>query len=172
MPLGDLGGADPAVDRRTDLGIAEIDLGDVELRLGTRDLRGQRTFVGDVLVYRLLLAGRRLYQVLRPRELLLGEGVLRFELSDIRLVVVDLSLERRLFELIKEIALLDLGALDEQPLFEKRRDPRDQRHPSDRLDAANELVGLRDLLPFGPHDADRRRPGRRGLGPGGDGKHV
>ena len=82
-----------------------------------------------------------------------------------RLVGVDLGLKRRLLEQIEQIALLDLGALDKQPLFEKRGDPGDERHPAHRLDAADELVGLGDLLALGAHHADRRRPARRRLRP-------
>ena len=91
--------------------------------------------------------------------------MLRFELRDIGLVEVHLRLKRRLLELVEQIALLDLGALDKQPLFEKRGDPCNERHPPDRLDAPDKLVGLRDLLPFGAHDPDRRRP-LCGLRPG------
>ena len=104
-------------------------------------------------------AGRRgLQQVLRALERQLGIAVLRFELRDVGLVVVDLRLKRRLLELVEQIALLDFGALDKKPLFEKGGDPRHQRHPPDRLNAPDELVGLRDLLPLGTHDPDRRRP--------------
>ena len=90
-----------------------------------------------------MLAGDGLQQILRALERQLGIAVLRFELRDIRLVGVDLRLKRRLLEEVEEIALLDLGALDKQPLFEKGGDPGDQRHPPDRLDAADKLVGLR-----------------------------
>ena len=105
---------------------------------------------------------------MRPLERQLGIAVLRFELSDIGLVVLDLRLKRRLFELVEEIPLFDLGALDKQALFEKSGDPRDERHPPDRLDAADELIGLSDLLALGPDHPHRRRPARRGLrlGPG------
>ena len=91
--------------------------------------------------------------------------MLRFELSDVRLVEVDLRLKRRLLELVEEVVPLNLGALDKQPLFEKCGDPRNQRHPTDGLDSSDKLVGLSDLLPLGTHHADRRRSGCR-LGPG------
>ena len=93
----------------------------------------------------------------------LGITVLRFELSDIRLVEVHLRLKRRLLQLIEEIVLFDLGAFDKEPLFEKRGDPRNERYSPDRLDATDELVGLGDLLPLRAHDPDRRRPAWRGL---------
>ena len=100
----------------------------------------------------------RLQQVLRALERQLGIGVLRLQLRHIRLVSLDLRLKRRLLEAVEEIALLDLGALDEEPLFEKRADPGNERHPTHRLDAADELVGLGDLLALGAHHPDRRRP--------------
>src|SRR4029453_2208647 len=93
----------------------------------------------------------------------LGIAVLRFELRDIGLVVLYLRLKRRLLELVEEIAVFDLGALDKEPLFEKGGDPRDQRHPPDRLNATDKLVGLGDLLPLGAHHTDRRRPAWRRL---------
>ena len=118
----------------------------------------------------LLLAGRRFYQVLRASQLLLGISVLGFELRDIRFVGVDLRLKRRLLEEVEEIALFDLGAFDEQALFEIGADPGDERHPSDGLNAADEFVGLRDLLPLGAHHPDRGRAAGRGLGAGGNRK--
>ncbi len=115
------------------------------------------------MVNLLLPSGRRLKQVPGARELLCGKGVLRFELGDIGLVEIDLRLKRRLFELVEEVALFDLGALDKFALFEKGGDAGDQRHASDRLDAADEFVRLRDVLASDAHDPDRRRPVRRGL---------
>ena len=108
---------------------------------------------------------------MRALERQLGVAVLRFELGDVGLVVLHLRLKRRLLEEVKKITLLDLGALDKEPLFEKRADPGDQRHPAYRLDAADKLVGFGDLLALGAHHPDRRRPGGRRLGPGGDGEH-
>ena len=102
-------------------------------------------------------------QILRALEGQLGVAVLRVELRDIRLVVINLGLKRRLFEEVKQVALFDLGAFDKGPLFEKRGDPGDQRHPADRLDAPDELVGLGDLLALGADHPDRRWPARHGL---------
>ena len=48
----------------------------------------------------------------------------------------------------------------------KRGDPSDERDPAHRLDAADELVGLSDLLPLGAHHPDRRRPAERRLSRG------
>ena len=54
--------------------------------------------------------------------------------------------------------------------LKKSADPGNQRHPPHRLDAADKLVGLGDLLALGAHDPDRRRPGGNGLGVSGDGE--
>ena len=137
----------------------------MQLRLGGLDLRRQRAFLSERGINVRLLAGDGLQQILRPLERQLGIAVLRFELSDIGLVVLDLRLKRRLFELVEEIPLFDLGALDKEPLFEKGGDPGNQCHTSDRLDPPDELIGLRDLLALGAHHPDRRRP-RCGLRPG------
>jgi hypothetical protein len=92
--------------------------------------------------------------------------VLGIELRDISLVEIDLRLKRRLFEQIEKVAFFDFGALDELSLVEKRANPRHQGYSSDRLDAADEFVRLRDLLLLHTHDANRRRPSRRRLRPG------
>jgi hypothetical protein len=82
-----------------------------------------------------------------------------------------LRLKRGLLEEVEEVAPLDLGALDKKPLFEERGDPGNERHPPHRLDAADELVGLNDLLALGAHDPNRRRSARRGLRRSRSGKH-
>ena len=150
-------------------GVAEIDFGLFELGLGAGDLRRQSALRGEGGIDCRLLAGDGLKQVLRAFEGQLGVLVLRLELRDVGLVVIDLRLERRLLQLVEEIALFDLGAFDKKPLFEKGGDPGDQRHPAHRLDAADKLVGLGDLLAVGAHHPDRRRPGR-GLSLGADGQ--
>ncbi len=89
----------------------------------------------------------------------LGVAVLRLELGHVGSVEVDLGLKRRLFEQVEQVAFFDLGTLGKQPLFEKRGDPGDKFHPTDRLDAADELVGLGDLLLLGACRTNRGRPG-------------
>jgi len=77
-------------------------------------------------------------------------AVLRLQLSDIGLGGVGLSLKRRLFKLIKEIAFFDFRAFNKQPLFEKRRNSCDDRDSANCLDPADEFIGLCYLLPLGP----------------------
>src|SRR5439155_15237523 len=133
-------------DRRADFGIAETDLGDLQLRLGGLALGRKGALRGEGAIDRRLLAGGGLQQVLRALERQLGVAVLRLELLHIGLVGIDLSLERGLLEEVQEVVLLYLRALHKEPLLEKSADPRNQRHPADCLNAADELVGFGDLL--------------------------
>jgi hypothetical protein len=93
--------------------------------------------------------------------------VLRLQLLHSRLVRLNLRLKRGLLKAVKQIAIFDLGALDEEPLLEERADPGNER-PSHRLDPADELVSLGYLLALGAHHPDRRWPMGRWLsvGPG------
>ena len=94
--------------------------------------------------------------------------VLRLQLLHRCLISLNLRLKRGLLEAVKQIALFDLGALDEELLLEERADPGNERHPSHRLDPADELVSLGHLLALGAHHPDRRWPTGRWLsvGPG------
>ena len=82
--------------------------------------------------------------------------MLRFELGHARLGGIDLRLEWRLLELVEQVALGDLRALDEQSFFEKGADARDKVHPAHGLNSADKLVGLGNLLSFGANDPNRR----------------
>jgi hypothetical protein len=141
------------------------------LRLGARNLRRQGAFRGERGIDVCLRAGGCPQEFLGAIERHLGIAVLSFQLLDVCLARIDLGLKRRLLQLVEQIPLLDLRALDEHPPLQESGDARDQRHPSYRLNPADELVGLGDLLALGAHDADRWRPGRCGLGPGADRKH-
>ena len=155
--------ADLAVDRRADFGIAEIDLGLSQLRLGAGDLRRQRAFRSK-RCYRRSTAGRRASStgICARSSVSSALWCCASQLLDSCLVSIDLRLKWRLLEEVEQIALLDLGALDKELLFEERADPGNQRHPPDRLNAADELVGLGDLLALGAHDPDRHwSTGRR-----------
>jgi hypothetical protein len=105
----------------------------------------------------------RFQEGLRPFERLFGIAVLRLQLIYGRLVRVDLRLKWRLLEEVQEIALFNLGALDKESLFQECIDPGNERHPPHRLDTADELIGLNDLLPRGAYHPDCRRPAGRGL---------
>src|SRR5262245_49402326 len=76
--------------------------------------------------------------------------MLRIQLIDGGLGGVNLSLKRWLFELIKEIAFLDLRPFNKQPLFEKCCNARNKGDPAHGLDPANEFIGLSYLLPLSP----------------------
>ena len=139
-----------------------------QLSLCSSDLRRKSAFRGKRGIDGRLVAGRCLQQGLRAPKRQLGIVMLRLQLLHRCLVSLNLRLKWGLLEAVKQIALFDLGALDEELLLEERADPGNERHPSHRLDPADELVGLRHLLALGVHHPDRWRPtgGRLSLGPG------
>src|SRR6185436_4383978 len=111
-----------------------------------------------------LLSGGRVQQHSGPLQGQLSIAMLRGVLVDACLGAVDLRLEGGLFEHIEQVALLDFGTLDKVALVEKGSDASDERYTPDRLDTADKLLGLRDLLPLDADYADRWRTARRRLG--------
>ena len=96
IAFGDRGAADLAVDRRADLGVAEVDLGGLQLRLRAGDLRRKGALRGERGVDGRLLPGGRASTASGPaRRVSCGIAVLRLELLDGRLGAVDLRLKRR-----------------------------------------------------------------------------
>ena len=98
-------------------------------------------------------------------------AVLGLQLFHGGLVRIDLRLERRLLKKVEKIIFLYLGAFDKESLYQERGDPGNERHSAHRLNAADELVGLSNLLALGAHHPDRWWTARRGLRHGWSGKH-
>ena len=155
------GAADLAVDRRANVGVAEIDLRLVELRLGAQHLGLEGQLVRLRGVDGRLLPGRGVEQRLGARQGQVGVLQLRLVLSDHRLLRLDIGLERALLEAVEQLALLDFRAFGEVALVKESRDAGDEVDPVGRLDAADILARRGDRLPDGRHDADRRRRRRR-----------
>ncbi len=160
LPTVILGTADLAADRRMDLGIGQVDLCDAQLRLRTRKLCRLRPLRGNRIVHRRALTGGRVQQRLRAGELDIGVGEPGAGIRDGRLLLRHRGHERRLFQAIEQIALLHLGAFDEQALIEECGHPRGERHAVHSLDAADEFGRLGDGLTRRADHADRRRPTR------------
>ena len=134
---GDGGAADLAVDRRADLGVVEIDLRLLQLRLGAQDLRLQSAWAlaSAVSTVACWPAGVFSSAWARPSTIC-GVRKLRLELRDRRLLGLDVGLKRPLLQPVQQLTLLDLGAFGEQHLVEIGRDARHQVDPVGRLDAA------------------------------------
>ena len=125
------------------------------------DLGRLRALVGDRVVDRGSLAGRRAQQRLRAGKLDVGVGEPRAGIGDGGLLLRHRGLERRALQAVEQVALLHLGAFGEQPLLEERGDAGGERDAVHRLDAADELGCLGDRLARRAHHADRRRAARR-----------
>ena len=162
----DRGPADLAGDGGPDLGISQVDLGDAQLRLRRHHLRRLGPLVGDRVIDVRSLARRRVQQGLRPLKLDIGVRQTRAGVGDRGFLLGNRGLERRAFQAVEQVALLDFGALGEQALFQEGGDAGGDRHPLDCLDAADEFRGFGDRLGLDTDDADRWRAGR-GLGAGG-----
>ncbi len=154
---GERGEPDPPVDRRADLGVAEIDLRLVELRLRLHDARQRPLFVRlalvdgglrDVVVADELLAALQLQLCVDLRRLGLGERGAR---------LLDGSLVRRLLDPEQQIALLDLLPFGEIALLDEARHARDDIDFVDRRDPSDVVAGLRDLAADHGRDGNGRR---------------
>ena len=155
--------ADAAVDRRADVGVAEVDL-----RL--RQRRPHLQHLGPAGVERrLVLVDDRLRAPLLPGQLELsgilqvGVGRLGLGRGEVRLRLVDLRLELHLLELVKQLARLDVLTFAEQHLVEKALDASAHVDLVDRLDPPDEFEGLADPLQRCRAYADGRRRRRGGL---------
>src|SRR5882672_8726339 len=149
VTFGHRGAADLAVDGRTDIGVVEVDLGRLHLGLGGLHLGLQAALVGERRVVGRLLTGGPAEQGTRPVGGQFGVFERRLQLRYNRLLRRKVGLERTPFEKIELISLLDLVALFEQPLFQKRGDARDHVDPVDRLDPSEKFAG------FGNRSLDR-----------------
>ena len=143
---GDRGAADLAVDRRTDLGVGEIDLRLFLLCLRRQHLGRVGQHGGARRIDGGLLAGWRLDQRFGALKRQRGIRELRLGLLHGCFLGFQIGLERRLLQHVEQVALLHLGAFDEVPLFQERGDAGDQIDPVHRGDAADEFGSLGDRL--------------------------
>ncbi len=151
----DIGFADLAVDRRRDIGIAEIDVRRVQIGLIGHDgalgllVRGKRLIAGDDS------AGILVEQILRALQLDRGEHLGRFGSLQIALGLLDVGLEQSLLDAVERIALLDLVAFLEKDLVQITLDPRSDLDAIGRFDAPDEIARLCNRPFLGIDSADR-----------------
>ena len=161
-----------SVERRRHQGVAEVQLGERDLRLGRQNVGfGRLLFehpVVDVdLGGRVLLEQRGV-----PADLEMGVVAGDDRRLQLRLGLLELVLVLVLLDGEQKIALLDELAVFEMDLFQIARHAGDQLDRIDRLGVAGDDQGLADRLNFRQDDGDRRPGGvggrrlhgRRGLG--------
>ena len=149
--------ADPAGDRRLDVGVAEIELGRGQVRLLPAQVGlGLAGAAGGLVQPRL---GRRLLldQLRLAPPLDLGEVQRRLGAGDRGVDVLDLGLVGRLLDHEQQVARLDVLALGEQPLLEEALDPGAQVDLVHGLDPAGEAGRGRDVARLDLDHRDRRR---------------
>jgi hypothetical protein len=152
---------DPAVDRRADVGVAEIGVGLLESGLGLHDPAGGRVQRRLVLIDDGLRAELPFGKFELPAVLEVGIGRCRLGDHEVCLGLIDQGLELHLFDLIQQVSGLHLLAFAEQDLFEKPLDARANLDLVHRLDVADEFERPAHALERHQPDADRGRRRRR-----------
>ena len=156
--------AGTAVDRRTHLGVFEIEPGDHGGRLGGADIGRGLRIGGQALVELVRRDHAFLDQLPRARHLGAGQLGTGVRPCQIGLGAQQLGLVRALVDDEQHLALLDLFAFLETEPLDMAGHSRPDIHRVHRLDMAGELVPLRHLFDHHLGHTDGRRRGRRGLG--------
>ena len=155
--LGDQGAADPAVDGRTNAGVAEIERGARDVRLAGGDVglrlppRRDRRLVLD------LRGGPAGQQLPHAPRLLLGLLVHRLRLGQRRLRGLELHFERLRIHPVQHLARLHVGALPERAFDHDARDARTHLGDAHGRNAAGQLVHIGARRRLQRDDADARR---------------
>ncbi|MEI9894721.1 MAG: hypothetical protein WDN28_12735 [Chthoniobacter sp.] len=157
--------AHPSVDRRRHARPIEIQLrgvhgGLVGGQLGIGPIETGLAGIVILLRDRLLLN-----QILRPAQLRLGQRQLRLVLGEVRLLVLQVRLERAVIDHEEQIALLDQRPFLERRLLDDAADPRRDIRRLGRNEVAGKFVPIGHLAVQRKAHGDqrRRRSGRRRL---------
>ncbi len=147
--------ADPACNRRHNIGIGQIDFGRAQIGLGGNCRAFGRLFGSDALV-----AGRNrsrigLDQFLGALTLDFGIGELCLGSDQRAFGLLYGGLERILLDAKQQLALFDEIALVEQPLLQEAGNPRPYVDMVDGLDPPDEFLALVDRLGGNDHGRDR-----------------
>ena len=138
IALGDVGAADPPGNRRDDFGIAKIDFGGLQVGLVAQDLAFCLLVRGKRLIPRDLRACALCQQVLRPRELRLGEHFRGLAACQGAFRLLDGRLEQPFLDAIEGITFLDRITLLEQHRLQEALYARPYLDAIDRFDAARQ----------------------------------
>jgi hypothetical protein len=153
--------ANPAADRRSDVGIGQLDLSVAKVGLGLHDRSFGLTLLGRALVE---LRDRRIAftgQLGGSGQLLFGIGEGRLGGGELGLTLVDRRFERFLLDGEDHLALFDLVPVLEQARTEETLDAGSQIDFFEGLGTPDELELFGHRAQLGRLDQHRRRP--RGL---------
>lgn len=155
-----VGGADPACKRRTDQGVAFLDLQIVQRRLIGLDSGGQGVGLRLGVINVDLRGGALADQVGEAAEIALGTLELRLILGQRPLGLLDLGVDLAAVEREQQIAFRDLGAVLEMHRDDGGLDPRFQRHAGDWRHGPDriDVDGDGFALGLGQFDRDHARP--------------
>ncbi len=154
---GEIGDADAAVDRRADLGIAEIDLGLFEQGLRFQNIGLGGLLGGLVLIDRRLRDVLVFHQFLGALQLQVGVHLRRLGPGEIGLLLIHGGLVSIRLDAKQQIAGLDHLAFGEIALPDKAGHTRDDIDLVDGNDAADEIAGFRHLAIGHSNDRNRGR---------------
>ena len=158
------GEPDAAVDRRCDVGVAEVLLRDGHGGLVLQHARLGAFEIGAILIEERLRNRLVLQELQASIEGELGIQLLSLRGGEIGLGLIQAGLVLRLLDLVEQVAGLDVLPFREQHLLEESLHTCAKLHGVGGLDAADERIGAGDALHFGGPDADGgRRRRRRGL---------
>ncbi len=154
VAFGQFGAADLAGDWRGDLGVAQVDVGGLQVGIGDDHVALGAFLIGNPYVEQRLGGGVGLGQFLCACALRGGVGEFALRLKERALRLLHRRLERVRLDPVENVAFLDDVALLEQDLLEETRHARADLHPFDSLHAPDEFGRLGDRPQLGRQDAD------------------
>jgi hypothetical protein len=155
VALGQSGASDLAGDRGNDVGVAEVDLRRLQVRLIGHDGALRFPLRRDGFVQRLTRAYVLRIELLLPLPVLHRELVLGLAGLQLALGLLDRCLEQAFFDAVERLAFLDQVAFLEQDRLQVTLYSRSDLDAVDGVDPSDEVERLRDRPQLGLHDAHR-----------------
>ena len=157
ISLGEFGAADLAADRRDDLGVAEVDVGGLQVGIRDDHLALRALLVRHALVQQGPGGRVGLHQFLRAPALRGGIGELALRFNSAPWACCTAAWKRVRLDPVEDVALLDDCAFLEQHVLQETGHPGPDLHPLDGLHPPDEFGRLGDRPQLGRQRADRNR---------------